>query len=136
MTLPYWQGSCLKSVVSAPNTSPVPGSPCPLLCIGRQSGDCVYFVCAPVCRSLINRALLLSAGQLLSLLPPKPQVARATPQVLTILATNISAPLPSLNTVLQLRISTLHHISKVARVAWTGVFGEALHAICSDPSNI
>ena len=43
--------------------------------------------------------------------------------------------LPSLDHIFQLRIPTLHHVPKAARVAWARVFGEAVWAICSEPTS-
>ena len=52
--------------------------------------------------------------------------------------TNVRRPnspaLPSLDSVFRLRVSTLHHVPKVARDAWGHVFGEAVQAIVLDPS--
>ena len=46
-----------------------------------------------------------------------------------------SPALPSLDSIFRLRVSTLHHVPKAARNAWVHVFGEAVQAICLDPSS-
>lgn len=43
-------------------------------------------------------------------------------------------PLPSLESVLRVRVSTLRHVPKVARDAWAGVVGEVTQSISFDPT--
>ena len=45
-------------------------------------------------------------------------------------------PLPSLESVLRVRSSTLRHVPKVCRAGWAGVVGGVFLLICADPSNV
>ena len=47
-----------------------------------------------------------------------------------------SQPLPSLESVLRLRVSTLRHVPKASRDAWAGVLREVCRTVVSDPSNV
>ena len=47
-----------------------------------------------------------------------------------------SPPLPSLESVLRMRLPTLRHVPKASRDAWAGVVGEVCQTIVSDPANV
>ena len=47
-----------------------------------------------------------------------------------------SQPLPSLESVLRLRVSTFRNVPKASRDPWAGALGEVCHKVVSDPSNV
>ena len=51
-------------------------------------------------------------------------------------STPAAPPLPSLESVLRLRVSTLRHVPKASRDAWAGVVGDVCRTIVSDPNNV
>ena len=48
----------------------------------------------------------------------------------------ISPPLPSIETVLRVRVPTLRHVPKASRDAWAGVVGDICQTIVSDPTDL
>ena len=48
----------------------------------------------------------------------------------------ISPPLPSIETVLGVRVPTLRHVPKASRDAWAGVVGDICQTIVSDPTDL
>ena len=140
--LPGRQGSCHNSGCSVPTSASTPApapAPAPPVSPGRaMDSDSPWPV--PIANispmSVTSPVIPLIENQ--STTPQAASTSALTGSSLSSSNTNVRRPnspaLPSLDSVFRLRVSTLHHVPKVARDAWGHVFGEAVQAIVLDPS--
>ena len=139
--LPGRQGSCHNSGCSAPTSASDPAPPPPPPPPSRTMDRDL----SPTPASTVNMSVTSPVVSLITNQSPIPTSPQAAPtSALTGSSssssnTNVRRPnspaLPSLDSVFRLRVSTLHHVPKVARDAWGHVFGEAVQAICLDLSS-
>jgi hypothetical protein len=133
--------SCVKQ--GRPCCGCLPGRQGACLNLGDPAGSNQCSSGSPSSTALVSGAVCTSTDS-----PPVPLVGVVSPIPLSSSSQQASASaltgngpcdlppvLPSLDHIFQLRIPTLHHVPKAARVAWARVFGEAVRAICSEPTS-
>ena len=142
--LPSRGGGCCNPAASS-SVAPTPSASVPILLRGPASSSSVStrpstsaWTTAPVPRAPLPGPLCNSirpAPTQVSALTGSPSIsvsARAVNQG----CRSSPPPLPSLESVLRVRISTLRHVPKVCRAGWAGVVGGVFLLICADPSNV
>ena len=136
--LPSRGGGCCNPAASS-SIAPAPSASVPILLRGpARSSSVPSTSAAPVPRVPLPGPLsntIRPAPTQVSALTGSPSIsvsARAVNQG----CRSLPPPLPSLESVLRVRISTLRHVPKVCRAGWAGVVGGVFQAICADPSNV
>ena len=145
--LPGRLGNCHNSTRAAPapaparaNMSAAPANMSAAPAMGTNSlGNvpsvstaCLLSVSQQPCAGAFTVGQTASASsRSVNVCPPSvPGACQSSPLPLDAIA------LPSLDSILRMRVSTLHHVPKGARDAWAGIVGDVLWSICSDPTDV
>ena len=135
--LPGQLGNCHNSTRAAPaaraNTSAAPAMGTNSLGnVPSVSTACLLSVSQQPCAGAFTVGQTASASsRSVNVCPPSvPGACQSSPLLLDAIA------LPSLDSILRMRVSTLHHVPKGARDAWAGIVGDVLWSICSDPTDV
>ena len=121
--LPGRLGGCQNSAPCAP---PVPGNE-PPVSLSSSSGPNPRHHPLRLCFLQPTESSVSVAHPPINAPPPQP-TSTSTP-------TSTSA-LPSLGSILGVRVATLHHVPKGARDAWAGIVYEVFNAITMDSSDL
>ena len=121
------------------------GKACDSCLPGRLGGCKNSAPCAPpVQTNQPPDSLSSSAGPNFPSLPPsepsmnvaRPSINAPPPQAISIFTPTLTSALPSLGSILDVRVTTLHHVPKGARDAWAGILYEVFNAITMDSSDL
>ena len=123
--LPSRQGACCN----LPAPSSAPGDPTSSTVVSDRPAVSTSSVIAPA-QPAPSVPTAPSNSGLCSVLPG----CSASP--VDVQGSPISPPLPSIETVLRVRVPTLRHVPKVSRDAWAGVVGDICQKIVSDPTDL
>ena len=129
--LPSRQGACCN----LPTPSSAPGDPTSSTVVSDRPAVSTSSVIAPAQPppSVPAAVPAPSNSGLCSVLPG---CSGCSASPVDVQGSPISPPLPSIETVLRVRVPTLRHVPKASRDAWAGVVGDICQTIVSDPTDL